>query len=143
MNSVIEVLAPRYGIAWYPWAVQYFFLIAVSYSALLLTVPGLLFGKKNYESLAKVALLVTVYSERISNVVNFLPWRLAVSRSVLFIGCRYAALAGCEYTHDEVADSYARLRWFLKSTSSHVGTSTMWVKKSRTWTHRSIRIENR
>ena len=60
MNSVIEVLAPRYGIAWYPWAVQYFFLIAVSYSALLLTVPGFLFGKKNYESLAKVALLVTV-----------------------------------------------------------------------------------
>ncbi|WP_417539200.1 NrfD/PsrC family molybdoenzyme membrane anchor subunit [Marinobacter sp.] len=61
MNSaVIEVLAPRYGIAWYPWAVQYFFLIAISYSALLLTVPGLLFGKKNYESLAKVALLVTV-----------------------------------------------------------------------------------
>ncbi|WP_417845191.1 NrfD/PsrC family molybdoenzyme membrane anchor subunit [Thalassospira sp.] len=61
MNSaVIEVLAPRYGIAWYPWAVQYFFLIAVSYSALLLTVPGLLCGKKNYQSLAKVALLVTV-----------------------------------------------------------------------------------
>ena len=40
MNSVIEVLAPRYGIAWYPWAVQYFFLIAVSYSALLLTGAG-------------------------------------------------------------------------------------------------------
>ena len=61
MNSaVIEVLAPRYGIAWYPWAVQYFFMIAVSYSALLLTVPGLLLGKKDYLPLAKVALLVTV-----------------------------------------------------------------------------------
>lgn len=61
MNSMaIEVLTPRYGIAWYPWAVQYFFMIAVSYSALLLTVPGLIFGNKNYQPLAKVALLVTV-----------------------------------------------------------------------------------
>lgn len=61
MNSaVIEVLTPRYGIAWYPWAVQYFFMIAISYSALLLTIPGLLMGKRNYQALAKVALLVTV-----------------------------------------------------------------------------------
>ncbi|WP_144821545.1 NrfD/PsrC family molybdoenzyme membrane anchor subunit [Marinobacter piscensis] len=59
-SAVIEVLAPRYGIAWYPWAVQYFFLIAVSYSALLLTVPGLLLGKKDFQPLARVALLVTV-----------------------------------------------------------------------------------
>lgn len=61
MNSMaIEVLTPRYGIAWYPWAVQYFFMIAVSYSALLLTVPGLIFGNRNYLPLAKVALLVSV-----------------------------------------------------------------------------------
>lgn len=61
MNSVaIEILTPRYGIAWYPWAVQYFFMIAVSYSALLMTVPGLLFGNRNYQALAKVALVVTV-----------------------------------------------------------------------------------
>lgn len=25
MNSTIELLAPRYDIAWYPWAVQYFY----------------------------------------------------------------------------------------------------------------------
>ncbi|MBN7771731.1 polysulfide reductase NrfD [Marinobacter daepoensis] len=61
MNSeVIEILTPRYGIAWYPWAVQYFFMIAISYSALLLTVPGLLMGKRQYQALARVALLVTV-----------------------------------------------------------------------------------
>src|SRR5690554_8085563 len=67
MNSMaIEVLTPRYGIAWYPWAVQYFFMIAVSYSALLLTVPGLIFGNKNYQPLAKVALLVTVKIGRAS-----------------------------------------------------------------------------
>ena len=33
MNSTIELLAPRYDIAWYPWAVQYFFMIAVSYAS--------------------------------------------------------------------------------------------------------------
>ena len=37
MNSmVIEVLTPRYAMVWYPWAVQYFFMIAISYSALML-----------------------------------------------------------------------------------------------------------
>ncbi len=61
MNSVaIEVLTPRYDIAWYPWAVQYFFMIAVSYSALLLTVPGLVLGCRKYLPLARVAMVVTV-----------------------------------------------------------------------------------
>ncbi|PFG52171.1 tetrathionate reductase subunit C [Marinobacter sp. LV10R520-4] len=61
MNSmVIEVLTPRYAMAWYPWAVQYFFMIAISYSALMLTVPGLLLGKQRFLPLAKIALLVSV-----------------------------------------------------------------------------------
>ena len=40
MNSTIELLAPRYDIAWYPWAVQYFFMIAVSYASLWLAAPA-------------------------------------------------------------------------------------------------------
>lgn len=61
MNSAaIEFLTPRYDIAWYPWAVQYFFMIAVSYSALLLTVPGLILGRRKYLPLARVAMVVAV-----------------------------------------------------------------------------------
>lgn len=45
MNSpIIEILAPRYQIAWYPWAVTYFFLIALSYSSLWLSLPAV-FGR--------------------------------------------------------------------------------------------------
>ena len=58
MNSVaIELLAPRYPIAWYPWAVQYFFLIALSYATLWLAAPALIFGKKDWLPTARLALL--------------------------------------------------------------------------------------
>lgn len=55
-----EILTPRYELAWYPWAVQYFFMIALSYSALLLTLPGLVFRRKRFVPLARLALLVSV-----------------------------------------------------------------------------------
>jgi len=58
MNSLaIELLAPRYPIAWYPWAVQYFFLIALSYATLWLAAPAIIFGKKNGLPTARLALL--------------------------------------------------------------------------------------
>nr|WP_298414595.1 NrfD/PsrC family molybdoenzyme membrane anchor subunit [uncultured Halomonas sp.] len=61
MNSMaIEMLVPRYGIAWYPWAVQYFFLIALSYATLWLAVPGLIFGKKAWMPTARIAMLACV-----------------------------------------------------------------------------------
>lgn len=61
MNSLsIELIAPRYGIAWYPWAVQYFFLIALSYGALWLTVPGLIFGSDRWKPTARLALLAAM-----------------------------------------------------------------------------------
>lgn len=58
MNSLsIELIAPRYGIAWYPWAVQYFFLIALSYASLWLAVPGVIFGSERWKPAARLALL--------------------------------------------------------------------------------------
>ena len=58
MNSMaIELLAPRYAIAWYPWAVQYFFLIAISYATLWLAAPALIFGKQRWLPTARLALL--------------------------------------------------------------------------------------
>lgn len=56
----IEVIAPRYFIAWYPWAVQYFFLVALAYSSLWLALPGAIFGLERWKPLARLALLGAV-----------------------------------------------------------------------------------
>lgn len=62
-SSIIEILTPRYELAWYPWAVQYFFLIAISYSALLLSLPGTI-GRGQFahrwQPMARLALLITL-----------------------------------------------------------------------------------
>ncbi len=68
MNSLVtEVLVPRYGLAWYPWAVQYFFLIALSYCTLWLSAPGLL-GAKSWKSTSRIALLACVSTTLVAPV---------------------------------------------------------------------------
>lgn len=68
MSLVTEVVVPRYGIAWYPWAVQYFFLIALSYSTLWLAAPGLILGKKAWLPTARIALLACVSTTLVAPV---------------------------------------------------------------------------
>ncbi|WFE71300.1 polysulfide reductase NrfD [Halomonas sp. M1] len=68
MNSTIELLAPRYDIAWYPWAVQYFFLIAISYASVWLTAPALIFGKKTWLPTARLALIACVSTTLVAPV---------------------------------------------------------------------------
>lgn len=68
MSLVTEVVVPRYGIAWYPWAVQYFFLIALSYCTLWLAAPGLVFGKKAWMPTARIALLACVTTTLVAPV---------------------------------------------------------------------------
>lgn len=69
MNSaVIELLAPRYDIAWYPWAVQYFFLIALSYASLWLAAPALVLGKKTWLPVARLAMLAAVSTTLVAPV---------------------------------------------------------------------------
>lgn len=61
MNSpVIEMLAPRYQLAWQPWAVQYFFLVALSYCSFWIAVPGLLLGRASWAATARFALLAAM-----------------------------------------------------------------------------------
>lgn len=68
MNSLVtEVLVPRYGLAWYPWAVQYFFLIALSYCTLWLSAPGLL-GAKSWKTTSRLALLACVSTTLVAPV---------------------------------------------------------------------------
>lgn len=68
MNSTIELLAPRYDIAWYPWAVQYFFMIALSYATLWLAAPALVFGKKAWLPTARLALLACITTTLVAPV---------------------------------------------------------------------------
>ncbi|MAD22303.1 MAG: tetrathionate reductase, partial [Halomonas sp.] len=68
MNSTIELLAPRYDIAWYPWAVQYFFMIAISYASLWLAAPALIFGKRAWLPTARLALLACVSTTLVAPV---------------------------------------------------------------------------
>ncbi|TDO04636.1 MULTISPECIES: NrfD/PsrC family molybdoenzyme membrane anchor subunit [Halomonas] len=68
MNSTIELLAPRYDIAWYPWAVQYFFLIALSYATLWLAAPALVFGKQRWLPTARLALLACLTTTLVAPV---------------------------------------------------------------------------
>lgn len=68
MNSAIELLAPRYDIAWYPWAVQYFFLIALSYASLWLAAPALVFGRKAWLPTARLAMLACLTTTLVAPV---------------------------------------------------------------------------
>lgn len=56
----IEIIAPRYGIAWYPRAVEYFFLVALAYTSLWLALPGAVFGLKRWKPMARLALVAAV-----------------------------------------------------------------------------------
>ena len=68
MNSAIELLAPRYDIAWYPWAVQYFFLIALSYASLWLAAPALVFGRSRWLPTARLAILTCLTTTLVAPV---------------------------------------------------------------------------
>lgn len=68
MSLVTEVVVPRYGIAWYPWAVQYFFLIALSYTTLWIAAPGIILGKKNWLATSRLALLACVSTTLVAPV---------------------------------------------------------------------------
>jgi tetrathionate reductase subunit C len=56
----IEIIAPRYGIAWYPRAVEYFFLVALAYTSLWLALPGAVFGVNRWKPIARLALVGAV-----------------------------------------------------------------------------------
>jgi tetrathionate reductase subunit C len=65
---ITEIVTNEYQISWLPWAVQYFTLIGMSYSAVLLTLPGFVFHKPDYKSLAHVALFVAVITTIVAPV---------------------------------------------------------------------------
>jgi tetrathionate reductase subunit C len=55
--TVTELLYVTRDPAWAPWAVQYFFLIGLSYGCFVLSLPGIAFRRPNWEPLSRAALL--------------------------------------------------------------------------------------
>ena len=65
-TQVHELVGAVHDAAWQPWAVQYFFLIAISVTALLVTLPAFVFGKSADLRAARLALMVAVTTARSS-----------------------------------------------------------------------------
>ncbi len=56
-SNITEIVNVTRDIAWEPWAVQYFFLIGLSYGAFALTLPGIVFGSRKWAKASRSALL--------------------------------------------------------------------------------------
>ncbi len=56
-TEITELLYVTREPAWAPWAVQYFFLIGLSFGSFLLTLPGIAFGRDAWRPLGRAALL--------------------------------------------------------------------------------------
>jgi len=58
MNTgIVETVNVVREVAWLPWAVQYFFLIGLSYGAFVLSLPGILLRRPGWLGISRIALL--------------------------------------------------------------------------------------
>ena len=60
MNTTVEILGFAREAAWLPWAVQYFFLVGISATAFLLSLPGLVFARRAWVGVSRHALLAAL-----------------------------------------------------------------------------------
>ena len=59
-SQITEVLNVTREASWLPWAVQYFFLIGLSYASFMLTLPYFVFGRAHLERLGRLSLLAAL-----------------------------------------------------------------------------------
>jgi tetrathionate reductase subunit C len=59
-QHIVELLYVTRDPAWAPWAVQYFFLIGLSVGALILSLPGVAFGRESWREPSRMALLAAL-----------------------------------------------------------------------------------
>lgn len=58
MNThIVETINVVREVSWLPWAVQYFFLIGLSYGAFLLSLPGVLMRRPGWQTIGRLAAL--------------------------------------------------------------------------------------
>lgn len=55
--TIVETVNVAREVAWLPWAVQYFFLIGLSYGAFLLSLPGIVGRRPGWTGISRLALL--------------------------------------------------------------------------------------
>ena len=55
--NIVETVNVAREVAWLPWAVQYFFLIGLSYGAFFVSLPGIAFRVGSWERISRLALL--------------------------------------------------------------------------------------
>lgn len=55
--NIVETVNVAREVAWLPWAVQYFFLIGLSYGAFLLSLPGIVWRRPGWAGISRLALL--------------------------------------------------------------------------------------
>ncbi len=55
--SIVETVNVAREVAWLPWAVQYFFLIGLSYGAFLVSLPGIVGRRRGWAGISRLALL--------------------------------------------------------------------------------------
>lgn len=67
-TEITELLYVSREPAWAPWAVQYFFLIGLSFGSFLLTLPGIAFGRDGWRRLGRAALLGALVSGLVAPV---------------------------------------------------------------------------
>lgn len=58
--AIVETFNVTREVAWLPWAVQYFFLIGLSYGAFLVSLPGIACRRPGWEGISRLALLAAV-----------------------------------------------------------------------------------
>ncbi len=58
--AIVETVNVARDVAWLPWAVQYFFLIGLSYGAFLLSLPGVVFRRPAWQELSRLALIAAL-----------------------------------------------------------------------------------
>ncbi len=60
MSTIVETINVAREVAWLPWAVQYFFLIGLSYGAYLLSLPGVVLRRPGWLVISRLALLAAL-----------------------------------------------------------------------------------
>lgn len=58
--TIVETVNVVREVAWLPWAVQYFFLIGLSYGAFLVSLPGIVWRRPGWIGISRVALLAAL-----------------------------------------------------------------------------------
>lgn len=59
-GHIVELINVTQANSWLPWAVLYFFLIGLSYAGFFLSMPAFVFGRSQFERIARVSLVVAL-----------------------------------------------------------------------------------